>query len=104
MDFYTLNKHCEPQHEPDIQQWSKWFATADRQVAEEEIEGVLILTVFLGLNYSFGCGTPVLWETMIFNGKYKGYKDRYSTRKEALDGHQHAVDLVRGITEKEPRQ
>lgn len=51
-----------------------------------------VSTVWLGLNQRFGRGKPLIFETMVFSRNIRG-KDksvdqkRYTTEKEALDGH-----------------
>jgi hypothetical protein len=50
----------------DVRRWAKWFETADRIVREDRINGVRVSTVFLGLDA--GCGSPELFETMVFGG------------------------------------
>lgn len=80
----------------DPLEWAKWFGTADRQIALTSLKKVLISTVFLGIDHSFGLGgPPLLFETMIFGGKHDQYQDRYSTRQEAMKGHQRAVRRVK---------
>lgn len=76
-------------------EWAHWFETADRHVARDKIGRVSVSTVFLGLDHSFGGGTPILWETMIFGGEHDGYQERYSSRADALRGHASAVTLVK---------
>jgi hypothetical protein len=71
-------------------QEAKW-----ERVAEHLIENVFVSTVFLALDHSFESNIPVLFETMIFGGKYDQYQDRYSTWDEAIQGHEIAVNLVK---------
>jgi hypothetical protein len=79
----------------DIITWAKQYETSNRIVAQSEIAGIHISTVFFGLNRNFsGEGEPILFETMIFGGKYNGYTGRYSTWDEAEEGHRKACELV----------
>jgi len=72
----------------DLGTWAKWFETVNRQVAQEERDGVRVSTVFLGLDHRFGGdGPPILFETMIFGGRHDQDQDRYSTWEEAEAGH-----------------
>ncbi len=48
---------------------------------------ILLSTVFLGVDHSFS-GEPVLFETMIFGGRYDGFQKRYTTFDYALSGHE----------------
>ncbi len=93
-DKYILDADGNPVPEPDLMTWAQWMQTAVRSIARDEIDGVTVSTVFLGLDHSFFSGPPVLWETMIFGGPHNDYQRRYSTRDEALVGHCHAVWLA----------
>lgn len=75
-----------------VRQWAEWFGKADRYVAVTEIESLRVSTVFVGLDYSFGEGPPLLFETMIFgtvgaeidwHDDSGGYQTRCSTWDEA---------------------
>ena len=58
-----------------------------------------VSTIFLGLDHNFlNAGPPVLFETMVFGGKYHNYMERYSTYEEAEVGHQRIVGMVQGDT------
>ena len=60
-----------------------------------ERNGVRVSTVFLGLDHSHSFdGPPVLWETMVFGGKYDGEQKRYSSFDVAQRGHQRMVAKV----------
>ncbi len=72
----------------DLMEWAKWLESADRHVAKDESHGVEVSTVFLGLDYNFGSGPPLLFETMVFGGKLDGEVNRYSTWQEAETGHE----------------
>jgi len=95
---YVLDESGNPLSECNIEKWAEWMARNDRVVARDEIrilsDEIIISTVFLGIDYSFGIGEPILYETMIFGGKHNDYQVRYHTREEALSGHKIAVNLV----------
>ena len=97
--LYILNDKDEPVHVTDVLEWSHWFEQStkngQRTVVHDEFGPIQVSTIFLGLNYQYLEGPPLLYETMIFNGKYDGYQTRCSTRDEALEMHQVAVTLVR---------
>lgn len=97
-DKYILNAEGEPQPEPDLLKWAKWFEDSpNRQVACDTIGRSKISTVFLGLNHALDPHVqPILWETMVFGGKLCGATDRCSgTRKDALQMHKIMVERVR---------
>lgn len=67
----------------------------ERRVAESWHKGVQTSTVFLGLDHSFvPNGKPVLFETMIFGGKYDQATCRYYTYDEAERGHRVMAALT----------
>lgn len=84
-----------PERSTDALEWAGWFETADRTVARTEMGDVLVSTVFLGLDHSFGKGVPILWETLVFGGKLDGEMDRYTTREAAEKGHARMVSRVK---------
>ena len=78
-----------------LEQWARWFETADRHVAKDQISDVGISTVFLGINHRFGDGPPLLFETMIFGGPHDQHQTRAATWDEAAQQHADAVAMVR---------
>ena len=107
----------EPVLVQSIEEWGNWFASHDRKVNHTKInEEVSVSTVFLGVNHDFtspaperilgsspGEGAirvynyrykPLIYESMIFGGKYNEHCWRYSTRKEASEGHDTLVKMV----------
>ena len=82
----------------DVIEWGSWFGKADCKVASTELpNGVRISTAFLGLDHSFGGSVPILFETMIFDGKHDQYQERYATWDEAEVGHKQAVKLAQEV-------
>lgn len=58
---------------------------------------IKISTVFLGVDYGspFTINDhPILYETMVFGGKYDQYQRRTYTYKLALSIHEHVVGLI----------
>jgi hypothetical protein len=94
MTMYMLDEHGEPVPVDDIEIWGRWWQQANRIVAQDKDEaagaaGVMVSTVFLGLDHNFSTsGPPVLWETLVFGGPLDGEMDRYTSRAAALAGHQ----------------
>ena len=66
----------------DLMKWAE-FIEFDREKYHkvDRIAGLMLSTVFLGLDHAFGGGEPVLWETMLFN------EDERTTTK--LFGREH---------------
>jgi hypothetical protein len=95
---YILDENGEPMIEPDLMRWARWYEDFEyRRLARDDLgaRGV-VSTIFLGLDHSFDRGAlPVLWESMIFGGPHDGEQFRYTSRREALDGHAALVEACR---------
>lgn len=99
-DWYILDGKT-PVHEPDFMKAARWFETANRVVARTTVNGLLVSTVFLGIDHSFGGGPPSLFETMVFGSsgeEIEDYTERCSTWDEAEAQHKQAVAMVEAKT------
>lgn len=96
MGGYYLLKGKEVVKVEDVAVWAVVIESMDRQVDRTNIEGVDVSTVFLGLDHRWGCGPPLLFETMVFGGSHDGHQWRYSTWKEAQANHKRIVKLIKG--------
>jgi hypothetical protein len=80
----------------DSDKWQElYYPIEQRQFGRNKIGKFRVSTVWLGLNYNFNPnGKPLIFETMIFD-ESKNSEDvgclRYSTKEEALAGHQGAI-------------
>lgn len=95
-------------HAGPLLEFAAWFERTDetpfqdggRRVARAELKNpdVLISTIFLGWDHSFGRGgDPVLFETMVFGREdMEDYQRRYTTVEEARAGHAQAVRFACG--------
>ena len=95
--YILVNGEVQP---TDMFTWSGWFergTAAQRRVAFDKIGDVEVSTVFLGLDHSFGGGPPMIFETLIFGGERDGEMWRYSTMKQAKEGHAEVVASLGGI-------
>ena len=98
--YYMLNKHNQPEPVDNITRWALWFETADRVVAQTDVnEDVKVSTVFLGLDHQWDDGPPLIYETLVFGGVMDGEMDRYSTKDEAVAGHDAMVQRVQQCLE-----
>ena len=93
-DKYILRDKT-PVPETDLLAWGRWFETADRNVVKTYVGDVLVSTIFLGLDHSFGGDTPILFETIVFEGPLDGEEARYATWDEAEKGHAAMVERVK---------
>lgn len=96
--LYVFDENGKPELAGDVTSWTEFFASGNkRRLAWYEGGPVCVSTVFLGIDHSFGReGPPVLWETLVRGGEHDGYQERYSSRADALVGHDLAVKMVRG--------
>jgi hypothetical protein len=83
-----------------LEEWALMFESGDdtkRRVAYDVVGGVTVSTVLLGVDHNFfGEGPPIIFETMIFGGRYDEYQERYATLEQARAGHDRALKLVLG--------
>lgn len=105
-DKYILDEAGNPKIEYDIRAWGKWLQESGNKIIKQEdvIVGdkkYWVSTVFLGLNYTWGDGEPTLFETMVFDRTEdpKSWGDvdmeRYSTKEDALKGHEKMVNSLK---------
>jgi hypothetical protein len=100
--YYILNEHGDPVAVDDVQEWAEWFeenhktGIPKRRVAYDEVLGLRVSTVFLGMNMAWCGEEPMLFETMIFPKKISNdlYCERYASRAEAEAGHARAKRAV----------
>lgn len=102
---YVLNSRREPVPCRDSDLWNSWFEDTERRtVAMCRINGVVISTVFTGLDQNFlGYGPPLLWETMVFNGRDDRWSARYASQAAALRGHAAAIKRTEARARKKQR-
>jgi hypothetical protein len=63
------------------------YCTIEKTPMMYHDEPVEVSTVWLCVNHQWGEGPPVIFETMVFGGPEDMECFRYSTEKEARDGH-----------------
>lgn len=77
-----------------LEEWASALPIS-RRVAESQIGGTYVRTVFRGIDHSFGDGHPLLFETMVFGGEILGaYCRRTSTWDQAVAEHKLACRVV----------
>ncbi len=103
---YILDERGQPQLEPDVIEWAKWFekrSVSDPvggtswRVGYDQIGNVHVSTVFLGLDHAFNGGPSILWETLVRGGELDGDGDRYCSRASAEDGHARWVEKIKEL-------
>lgn len=82
--------------EIDADKWSELFRYKEyKRVANTELKGVQVSTIWLGLNHQWDGGKPLVFETMVFGGKHDKCMERYTTESEARIGHARMVSKVK---------
>ncbi|MCP4668235.1 MAG: hypothetical protein GY849_17955 [Deltaproteobacteria bacterium] len=69
-------------------------------IKQEDVGKYFISTVWLGVNYNFGEGELLIFETVVFEGRDLGADlemERYSTEKEAIKGHKKMVNRFKKL-------
>jgi hypothetical protein len=110
MPYYILDDNGEPRRVDNVIEWGNWMEQARRDrrlvVAQDRDESgdttILVSTVFLGIDHSFGSGRMILWETMVFGGLLDDEQVRYSSRDDAFRGHQEMCTRVRESLHRRP--
>jgi len=93
--LYILDDDNNPIPTFDITEWGLMMNDIDRRrVADANIAGYWISTVFLGLDHQFWKGPPLLFETAIFGPDEVEIRRRYSTWSEAAAGHRYICEQI----------
>ncbi len=93
MRYYKLTKDKEVV--PVFQKEGLKGYEKDRRVDLTEDKDYSVSTVFLVMDHSFGYGSsPLVFETMVFllNSREEQEMERYSTWKEAKEGHRRMCE------------
>lgn len=101
MDSYILDDDLNPipVSMEESMDWCKRnkedWQDKKRMALTEFTCGTRVSTVFLGLDHNHGDGTPILFETLVFD-KHGDSDDmtRYTTFDNAIQGHKETVDRV----------
>ena len=94
--FYKMEgRRIFPLPDNDILAWAHDFDKKNRVVAKTRIGDALVSTVFLGHNYRFGSGPPLVFETMIFRDGQGDEQWRCTTYRQAEEQHAKAVETLK---------
>lgn len=96
-NFYILDGHESVP--ATIEAWGRWFNTFDLKdwrVGLYDKDGIAVSTIFLCIDYGFssGDGEPLVFETMVFGGRFDGEQEHYATWQQAEAGHQRWVEKI----------
>lgn len=94
LDHWILDKYLNLVR-ADLYTWAKFFDDMEqRRIAFTRISArITVSTVFLGIDYSFNGGPPLVFESLVFGGKHDGEMLRYSSYDEAVKGHNELVAM-----------
>jgi len=98
--MYYLLKDTKTVKCKNLIKWAQTISTMNRTVAKTKIRKVEVSTVFLGLDHSFDSEKPLLFETMVFGGKFDGHQERYTTWEKAKIGHDTIVKKIKSVKNK----
>lgn len=86
---YYLDENGNPQRIEDDAAWLKWLQETDRTIASDKVRDAKVETYFAGIDQ---CIERVeLFESVITLPEGAHVTKRYSTKEEALEGHDQAV-------------
>lgn len=92
---YILDKDGNPKPEEDLLTWASWMESGDRKVKKTKVGKAEVSTIFVGIDHGYNSkNEPILFETVVFGGRYNEEQERYATRKEAVKGHNRLVKLI----------
>ena len=83
----TMEEWAAARSRDDDSLWQKHHLVTKTDSAE-------VSTVWLGMDHSWGDGPPLIFESLVFGGALADEMDRYSTWREAQNGHAALVDRV----------
>lgn len=83
----TMSEWAAARSRDDDSLWHKYRQVTDTDTAQ-------VSTVWLGLDHSFDEGPPLIFESLVFGGALDQEMDRYSTWREAQNGHAAMVERV----------
>lgn len=98
MTYYVLGSDGEARSVgDDALAWARWLEEhpARKVVNRTTVDDADVSTVFLGINHQWGDGPPLIFETMIFGGEYDQFQRRWTTRAQAVAGHDQVVAALR---------
>lgn len=97
-DYYDRNGDPMPDDWWDKAKYPKQFGKwqTDQRVGNTVFGEYRVSTVWLEFNHEYRpAHPPLIFETMVFGGKWDTEMDRYSTEEQAMRGHLATVDRLR---------
>lgn len=97
MQHYVLDEQDKPIPINDLFKWATFMQISVKPINHTMVDNnIIIITHFIGVDFDFKKkGKPILWQTMIFDGKHDQYQERYTSKEDALEGHKRAVKMVK---------
>ena len=94
--LYVLDPSGLPTEETDAERWVEWMKDhmAERVIRCNNIEEMLVLTIFIGLAIPDG-EESFLFATRVFGGLLDDHMQFYATESQAREGHADMLERVR---------
>ena len=81
-------------------EWMEYYASMREsgafRIKKENIKkGLIISTIWLGMNHSHIPGEPLIFETLVYLGDFKEiFRELYETQEEAIEGHKRIKQMI----------
>lgn len=93
-DLYYIETGTHQLLPVDVLRWADHLEHANREVATTIDAAFVLYTSFIGIDYSFGTGPPLVYETMLEMPGNQAFHWRHHTRPEAMLFHAAVVDAI----------
>ena len=94
LGLYTLEEK-EPVRVLDVVEWAEKYGSIQHVLKSTTIKDVEVSTIFIGIDTAIYSEKTMLFETMIFGGKFHLHQRRYHTWDEAIAGHDQVCRQIR---------
>lgn len=97
-DLYILDREQRPEGPVPQDKWLQWMAHFSNKLRDDRVGLVRVTTTFLGIEQhrkNGMTGPPLLFETLVDDGETVQVFKLYSSRDDALVGHETALRRAR---------
>lgn len=91
---YVLNETNSVVPINDAATWRKWMASTDRVIDRTEKNGIVVITIFVGVDMSISDAGPFVFETIVAGGDLDGKNWRYASQPAAKRGHKEVCRMA----------
>ena len=100
----TNDNYYDKEGKPmEMLEWAKLLEDKNYQIIKQDTfkNGNFVSTVWLGLNYNFGKGKPLIFETMVFD---TNKKEKFKIGKRKMESMGEELDVKRYATLEEAKR